>query len=37
MAKFDPNIYVMDYLTITNQVTQEIKDDAIGYMKSGEF
>ncbi|CAB4010718.1 alpha-2-macroglobulin-like isoform X2, partial [Paramuricea clavata] len=35
MAKFAPNIYVMDYLTSTNQVTKEIKDDAIRYMKSG--
>ena len=37
MAKFAPNIYVMDYLTSTNQVTKEIKDDATRYMKSGKF
>jgi hypothetical protein len=37
MAKFAPNIYVMDYLTSTNQVTKEIMDDATRYMKSGKF
>ncbi|CAB3978609.1 alpha-2-macroglobulin-like, partial [Paramuricea clavata] len=37
MAKFAPNIYVLDYLTSTNQLTKEIKDDAIWYIKSGKF
>ena len=35
MAKFAPNIYIMDYLTNTDQVTSKIKDSAIYYMKSG--
>jgi uncharacterized protein YfaS (alpha-2-macroglobulin family) len=37
MAKFAPNIYIMDYLTNTDQTTQKIKDDAIHYMNSGWF
>ncbi len=37
MAKFAPNIYIMDYLTNTNQVSKKIKDDAIRYMNSGMF
>ena len=35
MAKFAPNIYIMDYLTYTNQVTEKIRDDAVSYMNSG--
>ncbi|XP_028400033.1 murinoglobulin-1-like isoform X2 [Dendronephthya gigantea] len=35
MAKFAPNIYIMDYLTNTDQVTSKIKDSAIHYMNSG--
>ncbi|XP_028416699.1 pregnancy zone protein-like [Dendronephthya gigantea] len=35
MAKFAPNIYIMDYLTNTNQITKKIKDDAVYYISSG--
>lgn len=35
MAKFAPNIYIMDYLTKTNQVNKDIKDKAETFMKSG--
>lgn len=37
MAKFAPNIYIMDYLTKTSQVTEEIKDKAEKFMTSGLF
>jgi uncharacterized protein YfaS (alpha-2-macroglobulin family) len=37
MAKFAPNIYIMDYLTNTNQVTKKIQDDAIHYMNTGRY
>ena len=37
MAKFAPNIYIMDYLTNTNQVTEKIKSDALHYIKSGKL
>ncbi|XP_042129974.2 alpha-2-macroglobulin-like isoform X2 [Peromyscus maniculatus bairdii] len=35
MALFAPNIYVLDYLNVTQQLTQEIKDKAIDYLKVG--
>ena len=35
MAKFAPNIYIMDYLTKTNQVNKDIKDKAETFMISG--
>jgi hypothetical protein len=35
MAKFAPNIYIMDYLTNTDQASRKTKDDAIYYMNSG--
>ncbi|XP_060124957.1 alpha-2-macroglobulin-like protein 1 [Zootoca vivipara] len=35
MVKFVPNIFVLQYLEKTNQVTPEIKEKAIEYMKSG--
>ena len=37
MAKFAPNIYIMDYLTNTDQVTQKTREDAMHYMSSGWF
>ena len=37
MAKFAPNIYIMDYLTNTNQVTKKIQDNAIHYMNTGGY
>ena len=37
MAKLAPNIFIMDYLTNTNQVTKEIRDEAIKYMRTGTF
>ena len=36
MAKFAPNIYIMDYLTNTNQLTEKIKNNALGYIKTGK-
>ena len=35
MLKFAPNIFVMQYLTATNQLNGEIKDKAVGFMKTG--
>ncbi|XP_014672170.1 PREDICTED: alpha-1-inhibitor 3-like [Priapulus caudatus] len=35
MITFAPDIYIMEYLTATDQVTPEIEDKAVGYMKSG--
>ncbi|XP_069099056.1 alpha-2-macroglobulin-like protein 1 [Pleurodeles waltl] len=35
MAKFAPNIYIMQYLRKTNQMTPEIKEKAVEYLKSG--
>ena len=35
MINFAPNIYIMDYLTGTDQVTQEISDKAQRYMEQG--
>ncbi|KAJ1122237.1 hypothetical protein NDU88_000739 [Pleurodeles waltl] len=37
MVKFAPNIYMMQYLAKTNQMTPEIKEKAVGYLKSGEL
>ncbi|XP_028406949.1 murinoglobulin-1-like isoform X3 [Dendronephthya gigantea] len=35
MANFAPNIYIMDYLTQTNQATERIKSTAENFMKVG--
>ncbi|KAJ1150854.1 hypothetical protein NDU88_003642 [Pleurodeles waltl] len=35
MINFSPNIYVLQYLKTTGQMTQSIKETAIGYMKAG--
>ena len=35
MILFAPNIYVMHYLKSTGQVTKEIEEKALGYMKTG--
>ncbi len=37
MAKFAPNIYIMDYLTNTNQITKKIQDNAKHYMNTGGY
>lgn len=37
MALLAPNIYILDYLENTNQLTPEIEEKAIGYLLSGEF
>lgn len=37
MLSMVPNIYVLDYLTHTNQVTKDNKDKAITYMESGQY
>ena len=36
MALFAPNIYVLNYLNETQQLTAEIKSKALGYLISGE-
>ncbi|KAG8127382.1 hypothetical protein E2320_014329 [Naja naja] len=35
MALFAPNIYILNYLNKTEQLTQEIKSKAIGYLEAG--
>uniref|UniRef100_G3SPT5 Alpha-2-macroglobulin like 1 n=1 Tax=Loxodonta africana TaxID=9785 RepID=G3SPT5_LOXAF len=35
MALFAPNIYLLDYLNQTQQLTEEIKSKAIGYLTAG--
>nr|ABJ89824.1 alpha-2-macroglobulin [Sinohyriopsis cumingii] len=35
MASWSPNIYVLQYLTNTNQLTDAIQDEAKGYMRVG--
>lgn len=36
MVLFAPNIYVLDYLKETQQLTPEVKSKAIGYLNTGE-
>lgn len=36
MALFAPNIYILNYLNKTGQLTKEIKSKAIGYLLAGE-
>jgi len=36
MVLFAPNIYVLDYLNKTGQLSEEVKAKAIGYLVSGE-
>ncbi|XP_078504189.1 CD109 antigen-like [Lissotriton helveticus] len=35
MINFSPNIYVLQYLKTTGQLTQRIKETAVGYMNAG--
>lgn len=37
MLKFAPNIFIMDYLNNTNQVTPEIERKALSYMLTGKM
>lgn len=37
MVLFTPNIYVLDYLNETQQLTQEVKSKAIGFLNTGEW
>lgn len=37
MVLFAPNIYVLDYLNETQQLTQEIKTKAIAYLNTGRY
>lgn len=37
MASWSPNIYVLQYLTNTNQLTEKIEEEAKGYMRVGEW
>lgn len=36
MILFAPNIFILDYLSSTGQLTQEIQDRATRFLKSGE-
>jgi alpha-2-macroglobulin len=36
MALFTPNIYVLDYLNQTQQLTEDIKSKAISYLTTGK-
>lgn len=36
MVRFVPNIYVLNYLKETQQLTEKIKSKAISYLVSGE-
>lgn len=35
MVLFTPNIYILDYLNATGQLTDETKSKAIGYLVNG--
>ena len=37
MASWSPNIYVLQYLANTNQLTEKLEDEATGYMSVGEL
>lgn len=37
MVLFAPNIYVLDYLNKTGQLSEEVRSKAIGYLVSGEL
>ena len=37
MLKFAPNIFIMNYLNNTNQVTDEIRNKALNYMRTGKL
>ena len=37
MALFAPNIYVLKYLNETQQLTEKIKSEAIGYLNAGQY
>ena len=37
MLGFTPNIYVLQYLTSTNQLTDEMEAKAKSYMKTGNY
>lgn len=36
MVLFAPNIYVLNYLNETQQLTPELKSKAIGFLNTGE-
>lgn len=35
MITFAPNVLVLEYLTLTNQLTKEIKTKAISFLEKG--
>lgn len=37
MILFAPNIYVLEYLSNTDQLTSSVRDKAIGFMRTGLF
>ena len=36
MLKFAPNIFIMNYLQNTNQLTDQIKNKALNYLRTGK-
>lgn len=36
MALLAPNIYILDYLNKTGQLTEEVRSKAVGYLTTGE-
>lgn len=36
MLNFAPNIFIMQYLGATNQITPELEAKSIGYMEAGK-
>ena len=35
MLKFAPNIYVLEYLTNTEQLTSSVRDKAVDFLRTG--
>jgi len=35
MILFAPNIYVLEYLSNTDQLTSSVRDKAVGFMRTG--
>ena len=37
MVKFAPNIFILEYLTKSQQLTDDIRAKALGFLKTGQF
>jgi len=37
MILFAPNIYVLEYLSRTDQLTSSVRDKAVGFLRTGAF